>query len=52
VENAVAYTGFQDLDLREGEPGAVGLQVEVTDHRYYAVTCACGHHTRATPHCH
>ena len=47
--NAVAYTGFQALDLREGEPGALGLQVEVIDHRYYEVTCACGHHTRATP---
>ena len=45
----MAYTGFQALDLCDGEPGAVGLQVEVTDHRYYEVTCACGHHTRATP---
>ena len=49
--NAVAYTGFQSIDLREGEPGAWGLQVEITDHRYYEVTCACGHHTRATPGC-
>ncbi|MCB1766946.1 MAG: transposase, partial [Candidatus Competibacteraceae bacterium] len=47
--NAVAYTGFQSIDLREGEPDALGLQVDVTDHRDYEVTCACGHHTRVTP---
>jgi hypothetical protein len=49
LEQAVAYTGFQAIDVRGGEPGALGLQVDVTDHRYYEVTCPCGHHTRATP---
>ena len=43
----VAYTGFQAIDLHGGEPGASGLQVEVTDHRRYEVICPCGHHTRA-----
>ena len=47
VGDAVAYTGFQAIDLHGGEPGALGLQVEVTDHRYYEVICPCGHHTRA-----
>ncbi|MFZ1642014.1 MAG: IS66 family transposase, partial [Candidatus Contendobacter sp.] len=44
---AVAYTGFQAVDLRCGEPDAPGLRLWVVDHRYYAVPCACGHHTRA-----
>ena len=44
---AVAYTGFQAVDLRCGEPDAPGLRLWVVDHRYYEVPCACGHHTRA-----
>jgi transposase len=44
---AVAYTGFQAVDLRRGEPAAPGLRLWVVDHRYYEVSCACGHHTRA-----
>lgn len=45
--NAVAYTGFQALDLRWGEPVEPGLRLWVVDHRYYEVACACGHRTRA-----
>jgi hypothetical protein len=44
---AVAYTGFQAVDLRCGEPAAPGIRLWVVDHRYYEVPCACGHHTRA-----
>jgi transposase len=44
---AVAYTGFQAVDLRWGEPARPGLTRWVVDHRYYEVACACGHRTRA-----
>ena len=43
------YTGFQSIDLRRGDTGAPGLQLEVVDHRYLEVTCRCGHSTRAQP---
>ncbi len=43
----VAYTGFQAVDLRLGEPGQPGLTVWVVDHRYYEAACGCGHRTRA-----
>jgi transposase len=46
---AVAYTGFQSLDLQWGDPAAPGLRLWVVDHRYLQVTCPCGHHTRAAP---
>jgi transposase len=45
--DAVAYTGFQALDLRWGTPADPGLRLWVVDHRYYEVPCACGHRTRA-----
>jgi hypothetical protein len=45
--DAVAYTGFQALDLRWGAPADPGLRLWVVDHRYYEVPCACGHRTRA-----
>ena len=44
---AVAYTGFQAVDLRRGAADAPGLRLWVVDHRYHAVPCACGHHTQA-----
>ena len=47
VGAAVAYTGFQAVDLRCGAPDAPGIRLWVVDHRYYEVRCACGHHTRA-----
>ena len=43
----VAYTGFQVVDLRLGEPGQPGLTLWVVDHRYYEAVCGCGHRTRA-----
>lgn len=43
------YTGFQSIDVRWGDPGTPGLQLEVVDHRYLEVTCGCGHCTRAPP---
>ena len=44
---AVAYTGFQAVDLHWAEPTQPGLIVWVVDHRYYDVPCPCGHRTRA-----
>jgi hypothetical protein len=45
---AVAYTGFQAVDLNWDDPARPGLTVWVVDHRHYAVPCPCGHRTRAT----
>ena len=44
---AGAYTGFQAVDLRWGDPARPGLTLWVVDHRYYEIPCACGHRTRA-----
>ena len=44
---AVAYTGFQAVDLRWDEPARPGLTLWVVDHRYYETPCPCGHRTRA-----
>ena len=44
---AVAYTGFQAVDLRWDDPARPGLTLWVVDHRYYETPCACGHRTRA-----
>ena len=45
---AVAYTGFQAVDLHWNDPARPGLTLWVVDHRYYEVACTCGHRTRAT----
>jgi len=44
---AVAYTGFQAVDLHWADPANPGLTLWVVDHRFYEVACACGHRTRA-----
>ena len=44
---AVAYTGFQAVDLRWDEPARPGLTLWVVDHRYEEISCPCGHVTRA-----
>ncbi|MFZ1642715.1 MAG: IS66 family transposase, partial [Candidatus Contendobacter sp.] len=44
---AVAYTGFQAVDLRWDDPARPGLTLWVVDHRYYETPCVCGHRTRA-----
>ena len=44
---AVAYTGFQAVDLHGDDPARPGLTLWVVDHRYYETPCACGHRTRA-----
>jgi hypothetical protein len=44
---AGAYTGFQAVDLRWDEPARTGLTLWVVDHRYYEISCPCGHRTRA-----
>ncbi len=47
IAGAVAYTGFQAVDLHWGNLGQPGLTLWVVDHRYYEVACRCGHRTRA-----
>ena len=44
---AVAYTGFQAVDLRWDDSARPGLTLWVVDHRYYETPCPCGHRTRA-----
>ncbi len=44
---AVAYTGFQAVDVHWGDATRPGLVVWVIDHRYHETRCACGHVTRA-----
>ena len=44
---AVAYTGFQAVDLHWDEPARPGLMLWVVDHRYYEISCPCEHVTRA-----
>ena len=46
---SVAYVGFQSVDLVWGDPAQPGLRLQVTDHRYHEIGCACGHRTRARP---
>ena len=43
------YTGFQELDIvwRDGTDAALGIQIEVIDHRLSSKTCCCGHTTQA-----
>ena len=43
---AVAYTGFEAVDLRWDEPARPGLTLWVVDHCYYEISCPCGHVTR------
>ena len=44
---AVAYPGFQAVDLRWGDPARPGLTLWGVDHRYDETPCACGHRTCA-----
>ena len=46
---SVAYAGFQSVDRVWGDPAQPGLRLQVTDHRYHEIGCACGHRTRARP---
>jgi transposase len=49
-EGAQAYTGWDEIDIAEKVTGQIGLSLQVTRHRLYAVPCACGHVTRAAHH--
>jgi hypothetical protein len=46
-EGAVAYTAFQEIDLKGGDSAQPGLHLHVIKHLYYEQTCPCGHSTRA-----
>ncbi len=45
---AVAFTGWDEIDVAELPDGNAGLQLKVTRHRLYEMSCPCGHRTRAT----
>ena len=47
---AVAYTGWDEIDIAEKVAGQVGLCLQVTRHTLYACPCSCGHVTRAPHH--
>jgi transposase len=49
-EGAVAYTAFQEIDLKWGDSAQPGLHLHVIKHLYYEQTCPCGHGTRAEAH--
>lgn len=49
-ERAVAYTAFQEVDLKWGDSAQPGLHLHVIKHLYYEQTCPCGHDTRAEAH--
>ena len=49
TDPAMAYTGFQSVDLRWNQERVPGLRLWVVDHRYEEIACPCGHRTRATP---
>ena len=42
-----AYTAFQTVDLRWGDPDLPGIHLHVIEHRYFECVCRCGHETRA-----
>ena len=45
-----AWTGFYTLDLEVGEATRPGLTLTNTLHRYYELSCSCGHVTREEPY--
>jgi transposase len=45
-----AWTGFYTLDIEVGEAMSPGLALTNTLHRYYELTCTCGHVTREEPY--
>lgn len=47
---ALAYTGWDDVDIAEKVAQQVGLCLQVTRHTLYASPCSCGHVTRAAHH--
>ena len=44
---AVAYTGWDTIELLPQEPGEAGLKLGVTRYVLHEVDCTCGHRTRA-----
>jgi len=42
-----AYTGWDEVDIREKIAGQIGLHLLVTRHLLHASSCSCGHVTRA-----
>lgn len=46
-----AYTAYDSVDIQWGTPETPGVTVHVTRTHLNDSHCACGHITRATPHC-
>ncbi len=44
------YTSYDEIDLAEREPGELGMRLTCTRHTLHAMTCGCGHQTRAQPY--
>ena len=44
---AKAYTAYDEIDLAQREPDELGMRLSCTRHALYAMTCGCGHQTRA-----
>jgi transposase len=44
---AKAYAAYDEIDLAQREPGELGMRLSCTRHALYAMTCGCGHQTRA-----
>lgn len=47
---AVAYTGWDEIDIAEKVAGQIGLGLQITRHTLHACACSCGHVTRAAHH--
>ena len=50
TDHAVAYTAFDSIDIKWGDPSRPGIEVINTRHTYFDIECSCGHVTRETPH--
>lgn len=47
IEEANAYTGWDEVDIIEKVAGQIGLHLRVTRHLLHSRSCYCGHTTRA-----
>ena len=50
-EQAVGYSGYQEVDTSFGTEQQPGLHLQIIQHTLYTTTCStCGHETRAEPY--